>query len=154
MNDVLRAALRQVDPTWPYRVERAKRTDPASRKEPMGYARAPLAVAFATVGWQLAATAGVVGLTYLVRPGDLDGLRGALLLSCVFGTGVLFFLGAVAEAPVMLELARRRRWTYLLSGASTVVVLLRGMDHAFLPRRPVPETEAHHGTPQQSSRTS
>jgi hypothetical protein len=133
---LLRAAFRQLNPVWPYRVERAKRFDPVAQKEPMEYGRAPLAVALTTVGWQVAAVAALVGSTYLVWDGDAGEPRGALLLTCVFGTALFFFLGALAELPVMLALARRRRWMLLLSGTSGLVVLLRGLDYAFLPRHP------------------
>lgn len=132
----MRALLRQVDPVWPYRAECAKRADLKAQAEPMGWARAPLATAFVSTGWQLVAVGAVLAATFLLLDGGAAGLRGTLLLVAFGGAGFLFFLGALAQVHLVFALVRRREWTLLLGGMDTVVVLLRGLEYAFAPRRP------------------
>jgi hypothetical protein len=133
---MLRRAARQVNPDWAYREEKARKLQPGGlQDQDWGWVYAPTSAALFSVAWQLALVAAGLALTILSTGRDMDSFVGDLLFGCVVSAFSLLFLGSLAQAPLLVEAARRRRWGLILSGHVEVVVLLRAVEYAFGPRR-------------------
>lgn len=133
---MLRRAARQVNPAWAYREEKARKLQPGDLKDQdWGWVYAPASAALFSVAWQLALVAGGLGVTVLATGGEVNSFWGDLLFGCVVSAFSLLFVGALAQTPLLVEAARRRRWGLILSGHIEVVVLLRAVEYAFGPRR-------------------
>jgi hypothetical protein len=65
----------------------------------------------------------------------VSSFQGDLLFGCVVSAFSLLFVGSLAQTPLLVEAARRRRWGLILSGHIEVVILLRAVEYAFGPRR-------------------
>lgn len=134
---LLRAA-RHVNPVWAYREERARKMHPGSlRDQDWGWVYAPTSAALYSVAWQFAFVTGVLGLTLLMTGSGMNSIWGDLLIGCALSAFSLLFAGSLAQTLLLIEAVRRRRWRLILSGFMGWIILLRAVDYAFGPRRPM-----------------
>jgi hypothetical protein len=135
---MLRRAVRQVNPLWAYREEKARKMHPGSlQDQEWGWVYAPTSAALYSVAWQLAFVTALLGLAALLTDIDSKPIGSDLLIGGLMATFTLLFAGALAETPLLIEAVRRRRWGLILVNIPGIVVLLRAVDYAFGPRRGV-----------------